>query len=147
MYIRFVTDIQDPDSGYRQGVIHAAADLLDADALESWEEDWLRREFAWLNKNLRVPGLLSDYEHRRGLSWFKPTAHGPIRCVRAVSALLKVHSVGVRMLKSAAPGIVVYTDDQQIVAKPRHRRTGRRARVRRGESDELVDRLVEASVL
>ena len=130
MYLRFVIHRQDPDSGFLQGVIHAANFLHERDALAPWEEDWLQRDFEWLNEHLPVPRVLRHHESRRALSWFRPTAHKEIACVRSIVALLREHAIPVRQLTTRDPGLVVYRDDYQVVAKPPHRRTGRRARPR-----------------
>jgi hypothetical protein len=72
---------------------------------------------------------LQAAEHRRAVCWFRPNARRAIEKVRSISALLAEHGVPVRMIKTGDPGIVVYQDRWQLVAKPR-RREGRR-KVRR----------------
>lgn len=127
MYLRFVSKRQDPNSGFLQGVIHAAHTLREADRLDSFAEAWLQCEFDWFNQNLRVPSVLSDWENRRGISWLASDATEHIARMRSIAALVRENGVAVRVLKSRDPGLVIYRDKFQVVAKPRHRRIGRRA--------------------
>lgn len=135
MYLRFVIPRPDPYSGHPQGVIHAASALDDAGRLDSWESEWFARELAWLNEHLPVPGPLRDWEHRRAICWFRPTARKPIAVVRSIVTMLRDSAVPVRMLRSRDPGIVIYEDDFQVVAKPR--RAPRQKRQRRSQWPSL----------
>mgnify|MGYP003644288705 FL=1 len=127
MYVRFVLDRQDPDSGFCQGVFMAAGVLRDSGLLEPWEEAWLTRELDWCKMHLKVPACLKLPENRRAICWFHPRAKRPMEKVRSIAALLADHGYLVRMIKSRDPGQIIYRDGWQVVAKPPHRRTGRRA--------------------
>ena len=127
MYVRFVVGRQDPDSGSLEGVFQAAFALRDSGVLAAWEEEWLERELAWLRMHLKEPACLMNPEHRRAICWFHPRAKRPIEKVRSIAALLGERGVHVEAITSRDPGLVIYEDGWQVVAKPRHRRTGRRA--------------------
>lgn len=128
MYVRFVSPRQNADSGFLEGVFAALSELRDGGELEDWQLDWLRKEYDWLNMHLKVPACLSRPENRRAICWFHPRAKRPIEKVRSLAALLEEHGRPIQMIKTRDPGQIIYEDGWQVVAKPRHRRTGKRAR-------------------
>lgn len=130
MYLRFVIHRQDALSGSMQGVFQAAFELRDRGELAPHEDEWLRGELAWLKMHLKDPSCLADPENRRAVCWFHPRAMRPIERVRSIVALLREHGIAVTMLKSRDPGIIIYEDGWQVVAKPRRRR-------RNGEPSDL----------
>jgi len=122
VYIRFVTARQHPDSGFLEGIFQAAISLRDDGALEPWEEQWLERDLAWLKMHLKSPDVLREPGNRRAISWFRPSALRPIEKVRGIAALLTEKGEAVQMIKAADPGIVLYEDRWQVVAKPRRKK-------------------------
>lgn len=131
MLVRFCVSRADPYSHSPQGVFHAAMGLRDAGRLEPYEEDWLERDLSWLRMHLPSPDCLRELGNDRAICWFKPHARNAIDRVRGIVALLDSCGVTVRMVTTAAPGLVLYEDRWQVVAKPcrqgavHHRRTGR----------------------
>lgn len=121
MYIRFVILKKDHESHSKQGIFQAAFELRDSGKLSLHEHDWIERELAWLRKHLKSPACLRAEENHRGISWFQPRAKKPIERVRSIAALLKEHGMLVEMVKTKDPGIVIYEDGWQVVAKPRRR--------------------------
>ena len=79
MLVRFTTLVTDPDSGHTGGVLVAAHDLRDDGDLTADEHSDLRTTLAWFNEYLFVPAMLEAKEHRRAISWFKPSASEAIR--------------------------------------------------------------------
>ncbi len=122
MYIRFVTARQSADSGFLEGIFQAAFALRDRGALESWEMQWLESELAWLKMHLKSPEVLREPENRRAICWFRPNALRPIEKVRSIAALLKEKGEPVQMIKTRDPGILLYADGWQVVAKPRRKK-------------------------
>ena len=118
MYLRFVIPTVDAESGRRQGFLVAAHELREERNLDSEEHSRLVELCAWFNEHLRVPPVLNDSESRRALSWFKPTAQKPIAIAWNLAHLLQDHGAPVEVLKTKDPGVVVYEDKWQVVAKP-----------------------------
>ena len=129
MYVRFVILQPDEQSHAPQGVFHAAFDLRDSAVLESYERDWLDREMGWLQEHLHSPKILREAGNHRALSWFDPRALRPIQKVRSICMILQEHGTSVRMLKTRDPGLIIYRDGWQVVAKP-HRKSHKRHRLR-----------------
>lgn len=91
-----------------------------------------------MNEHLESPPLLDQPGNRRAQCWFNASAKHPISQAWTLVAILREYGVDVQLVKAADPGIIVYQDRHQVVAKPR--RHGRyvsavdRARGRRGSS-------------
>lgn len=118
MLIRFTTLARDSDSGHTSGILVAAHTLRDEGDVSVAEHAELRQALAWFTKHLPVPKVLVDVEHRRAISWFKPTASQAIRKMWELKRLLESHGYLVNVLQTRNPGVVVYEDDWQVVAKP-----------------------------
>jgi hypothetical protein len=127
MYLRFVITRNDEDSRARQGILVAAHELRDEGDLEPYEHELLRTTLAWFNQHLRIPAVLAEPKSARGLSWFKPEAEAAIQRMWDLVGVLRTHGAVVELLKTDAPGTVIYEDKWQIVAKPapRDRTRGR----------------------
>lgn len=119
MYLRFTLPRADGDSGRKQGILVAAHELRDRADLSVDEHEQLRRALDWFNVNLNHPACLAQPENRRALSWYKDSAHKPLAHMWALKSILEAHGLVVEVHKSADPGIVLYEDGWQIVAKPR----------------------------
>jgi len=119
MLIRFATLATDPDSGRSGGVLVAAHTLRDDGNLSAREHQEIRTSLAWFNEHLPIPAALSDPEHRRAISWFRPAATEAIQRMWHLKELLSAHGHHVDVLRTADPGTVLYQDDWQVIAKPR----------------------------
>ncbi len=119
IYLRFVILANDPDSARKTGLLIAAAELLDRSELPAEEQQVLREALAWFNKHLPVPSQLEYEEHRRAISWFRSSAHEPIARMWDVARALNNHGILVEVLKTVDPGVEIYSDHWQVVAKPR----------------------------
>jgi hypothetical protein len=124
MYLRFVVDHIDQDSGRELGVFHAVGNLREHGTLERREEarhDVIRK---WFDKNLEKPPRFTaakppyNRKQARAISWFKDSAREHISRVRELVAILEHHGISVRMLKTDRVGYIVYEDEFQIVAEP-----------------------------
>lgn len=123
MYVRFTTLTKDEDSHSLQGVFQAAFKLRDAGDLEDYEEAELVNALDWLKQHLKSPECLRDPENFRALSWFHPRAVKPMQYIWRIVQVLKDHGVLIEVHKSKDPGIVIYEDGWQVVAKPRRNKT------------------------
>ena len=122
MYVRFVVEEIDPDSGVQLGVFQAMYRLWRAGKLAPHEEAWWEEIRVWFNLKLQEPGRLSRSRRpgasKCAISWFKTTAKHHIRRAREVTTLLAEHGIQTQMLRSKRPGYVVYEDRFQITAEP-----------------------------
>ncbi len=121
-YIRFVTEQLDPDSGRHQGLFQAAFALRQRGAFSETEEAHLKEIREWFNEHLEKPTAFSRAKRphavNRAISWFKDTATEHIKRMYEFAAVLEMHDVTVKVVKTPRPGYVVYEDDFQVVAEP-----------------------------
>jgi len=118
MLVRFSTLATDTDSGHRTGVLVSAHTLRDEGDLSREEHEALRKLLAWFTDHLPVPKVLKASEHRRAISWFKPSANEAIRRMWELKILLESHGYHVNVLRTTEPGSILYEDEWQVVAKP-----------------------------
>jgi hypothetical protein len=121
MFVRFVILKRDGESGSQLGIFQAAMQLRNSGALAPHEVEWLERDLGWLRMHLKSPACLREPGNRRAICWFHPRAVRPIEEARGIAALLQEHGLFVRTLTTSDPGIVMYEDGFQVVAKPRRR--------------------------
>jgi len=96
-----------------------AFELRDSEKIEKHYEDELNKSIEWLKKHLKNPKPLQDKEHFRAISWFHPRAKEPIKRVRKIKAILEEYGYIIDVIKTKDPGIIIYEDGWQVVAKPR----------------------------
>jgi hypothetical protein len=124
MYLRFTLLRRDDDSGRKQGILVAAHLLRDEGDLSVEEHRQLHEALVWFNQNLNHPACLKQPGNRRALSWFKPEARKPLAYMWALTHMLNAHGVHVEVHKTRDPGIILYQDGWQVVAKPRRGQRG-----------------------
>jgi hypothetical protein len=122
VYVRFVVDEIDPNSGVERGIVQAMFRLWRSGALSAHEEAWWAEIRAWLDVDLDEPDRLAR-SRRPGanacaISWFKASATGHIVRARELASLLAQHDIRSRMLTTERPGYIVYEDEFQIAAEP-----------------------------
>jgi hypothetical protein len=122
MFVRFVIQKNDADSGRRQGLFQALAHLEDAKVLLVHEQALYDEIYEWFRTNLRNPKRFarSSKPHAKNvaLSWFKDEATEHIARMRCMAEILERHGLEVEMLRTNRPGYVVYEDRFQVVAEP-----------------------------
>lgn len=118
MYIRFQGRIKNERADSFLGIFQLAFQLRDNMDLEKHYEAQLIENLAWLKEHLKSPKPLREDENFRALSWFKPQAQKPLKRIRAIVAVLQEHGYVIDTLKSSDPGIIIYEDGWQVVAKP-----------------------------
>ena len=121
MYIRFTTLKVDDSSHSFQGIFQAAFALRDTGDLASYEELELNEALAWLKEHLVSPACLRKRENYRALSWFDPRARKPLQYIWRLVHVLKEHGHQIEVHKTNDPGIIIYEDGWQVVAKPRRK--------------------------
>lgn len=118
-YLRFTLPQVDTESSRKQGVLVAAHELRDNADLAAHEYEQLRLSLAWFNTNLNHPACLKKPENRRALSWYKDSAQKPLEHMWVLKSILEQHGLVVEVHKTTDPGLVLYEDGWQVVAKPR----------------------------
>ena len=69
--------------------------------------------------HLKSPKELHEKENFRAISWFNTRAIEPIKRIRKIKAILEEYGYIIDTLKMKDPGIIIYEDGWQVVAKPR----------------------------
>ncbi|KRC19405.1 MULTISPECIES: hypothetical protein [unclassified Acidovorax] len=122
MFTRFVVHKNDDDSGRRQGLFQALADLESEGRLQGHHQDIYMELRDWFRHHLKQPSSFAraarPHAKKVALSWFKDSAVEHIRQMRRMSALLAEHDVPVDVLKTKRPGYIVYEDEHQVAAEP-----------------------------
>ena len=118
MCLRFATTKWDPESTRNLGILVAAHELRDNGDITREEYEVLRKTLKWFNENVAVPKSLKNTDHRRAICWFKSSAAEPIQRMWELVEILRHHDVHIDVHKTNNPGIVIYEDEWQVVAKP-----------------------------
>lgn len=122
MYIRFVVNELDEDSGRRKGLFQVLLELDDEGELNDYERATFREIYQWFLDNLKEPMSFSrsNKYHAKNvaLSWFKGNAQRHIAKMRQLAQILDAKGVVVETIKSEKPGYIVYEDNYQIAAEP-----------------------------
>ncbi len=108
------------DSGRPTGILVAAHHLRDSNEISMTDEQWLREQLVYFNMHLKIPACLSEPENRRALSWFRGGSKMISRCWDLVP-FLEEYDIFIDVLNAKDPGIIIYEDGHQVVAKPRRR--------------------------
>jgi len=122
MFVRFVIEDLDNNSGRRQGLFHAAKRLKESGALSHTDSDHLEQVYVWFTRNLKKPARLSvsarPHSKAQALSWFKHTAIEHIAKMREYAEILERYGLPVKMIKAKRLGYVLYEDEFQVAAYP-----------------------------
>jgi len=122
MYIRFVIQKKDEDSGQRQGIFQAVGDLEDDGVLLPHERTAYHELFEWFNRNLKTPRrfTISSKPHAKkvAISWFKDSANEAISNMFVLAQILEAHGIAVEVIRTDRPGYIVYEDEHQVTAEP-----------------------------
>jgi len=122
MFVRFVIESLDSDSGKRQGLFQAAKRLRESGIMSKIDADHLEQISGWFNSNLERPARLSisqrPHSKAQALSWFKPSASEHIAKMREFGEILERYGMRVEMIKAKRLGYVLYEDNFQVAAYP-----------------------------
>jgi hypothetical protein len=120
-YLRFALVTHDPESFREQGILTAAAEVLEDRSLPALEREAISRLCSWFNANLPVPPILGMDQHFRAVSWFTPEASDAISKMWELKALLEARGIQVQVLRTDDPGSIVHWDSLQVVAVSKRR--------------------------
>lgn len=122
VYLRFVIDKLDEDSGRRQGLFQAISDLEHDHALAPHEQNQYDQLYEWFRKHLKKPASFtrSSKPHAKkvALSWYKDSAVEHLKKMRELCVIAEAHDLRVVILQTSRPGFVVYDDEFQVAAEP-----------------------------
>ncbi|MBK8037235.1 MAG: hypothetical protein IPK22_08880 [Verrucomicrobiaceae bacterium] len=115
-YIRFIVQ-SDHDSPTRcTGVVASLRLLAEADRLPEYHVEYAKELFERLNNELPCPPF-STNDWADCVSWFKNTSKEWITVFREIIAILEDSDFHVATLTTDRPGMIVYEDEFQVVAK------------------------------
>lgn len=121
MFVRFVVGTDTENAFWLTGVITVASTLCDQGVFFDHESELLEDIFDWFNEHLPCPPfrakLRSGEWTPNAVSWFRDQAGEPLRRTWDIVAILKEHGTTVRLVKTARPGRIVYSDEFQVVAE------------------------------
>jgi hypothetical protein len=79
----------------------------------------LREALEWLECHLDAPDILEKREHYRAICWFKDEAVKPISRCWTIKHILERYGYWIDLVKTRQPGLIIYQDGWQVVAKPK----------------------------
>ncbi len=118
-FIRFEGNRKNEKSNSFVGIFQLAFELRDGDELEKHFKDELIKNINWLKMHLKSPLELRFDENFRAISWFHPRAVEPLKRIRIIKSILEEHRYVINDVKTSDPGIIIYEDGWQVVAKPK----------------------------
>ncbi|QTN20436.1 hypothetical protein HZ989_05065 [Brevundimonas sp. AJA228-03] len=125
-YVRFVCFKSVGRQRSRLGLFKAIDEAVESEHEPSWAIVEARTIASWFNENLAIPKVFSVGGHKGfgqpGLSWFKPAAGEHIRQMHRLKLALEACGVHVEVLTTRDPGLIVWQDENQLVAEPRGRK-------------------------
>jgi len=124
MYLRFIGPF--PTRGASRvkncdyGIFQTAFTARDDQLMEQYLIDELMREMDWFKKHLPCPDDHHfDYRGANvGICWFRDDATAMIRRARRMVNILCAGDIFITEARAENPGLILYRDDYQIVAKP-----------------------------
>lgn len=117
--IRFQSRCPNLGTASRLGIFQLAYKLK-YDPRTTHEDDTaLREALEWLEWHLDAPEILEKHEHYRAICWFKDEAIKPISCCWTIKHILERYGYWIDLVKTRHPGLIIYQDGWQVVAKPK----------------------------
>ena len=123
MYIRFQGKRQNDTSSSKLGIFQLAFELRDTGNLPKYAEEILIENLTWLKTHLKSPKILKENKSHRAISWFNPRAQEPLKRIRSIKAILEEFGYYIDQVSTRDPGIIIYEDGFQVVAKPARKST------------------------
>lgn len=121
VYLRFIS----PWPSYNMknvdfGIFQALIKCRDEGLVPSYLLKPALKEFDWFKQKLPSPDehYFNYAGHAIGICWFRSDATAMIRRARRIAALLAEGDIWITVSQTHNPGIILYRDDYQIVAKP-----------------------------
>lgn len=118
-YIRFIVRTDHPSRTRCTGVVASLRILGEEGRLADYQLEYSRELFDRLNEGLPCPPFDERKWSPDCISWFKVTEQAKpwISLFRDIIAILEDADVEVGMLTTQKPGMIVYEDEYQVVAK------------------------------
>ena len=117
IYVRFVVGTNREKPTRQLGVIASLQDLKEKSQLPNYQADHVEEIFLWLDTHLPCPPFTRKNWPPDAISWFKGSAQSIISKFRELIAILEQDDHPVRMLQTERPGMILYEDEFQVVAK------------------------------
>jgi hypothetical protein len=115
-YIRFIVQSDHESQTRCTGVVASLRLLGEAGRLPDYQVDYAKELFERLNNGLPCPPF-SQNDWVDCVCWFKDTAKAWISVFREMIAILEDSDFRVATLVTNDPGLIVYEDEFQVVAK------------------------------
>lgn len=118
-FIRFIVSTDHPSRTRCTGVVASLRILGEEGRLPDYHLDFSKELFERLNDGLPCPPFEESNWSSDCISWFKDTepAQKWISVFRDLIAILEDADMDVGTLKTEHPGMIVYEDEYQVVAK------------------------------
>lgn len=117
VYLRFVVGIDNESAHKQDGLFTEINRLKNDDLLMDYQYKLVEETFKYFNKNLPVPPYNRKQISKEAVAWFKDSTTEYIDRMWDFVAILKQNDIPVRILKTEKPGMIIYEDEHQIVAK------------------------------
>ena len=124
VYLRFISpfagDWWSCRRGVDYGLFQGYREAREAGLIPAFIKDELDREMEWFGNHLTVPKS-KYFDHHKinvGICWFKQDAKDMIQHAWAIASLLRSVDVRISMVRTRHPGLILYSDRFQIIAKP-----------------------------
>ena len=116
-YVRFIVGTNREKDNAQTGIVTELRILQESGEIPSYEEEHIDEIFEWMNEAFPVPPFEEKQWHPDSISWFKDSAQELIHKFRSIIAILEQYDRPVRMITTDQPGIILYEDEFQIVAR------------------------------
>ena len=120
MYLRFIAGAELESPTKQDGLFTEVEYLRKSSKLESYQIEYVKEIFKYFNDNLPVPPFSSKRWPTNAVSWFKDSAEEYISRMWDLVSILRENDINVKVLKTEKPGMILYEDDFQIVAKSKY---------------------------
>ncbi|CCH35311.1 hypothetical protein ABZ816_11955 [Actinosynnema sp. NPDC047251] len=122
-YVRFQATTPNA-RGLYPGVFGLVNRLAREGRLTPGQDEFRRVNNAWYDAAYLTPTTVDPtvYDldlHPGAVAWFKSSAQHLISRVDGYLTVLAAHGVGCERVTTDDPGVIVYEDDEQVIAKPR----------------------------
>jgi hypothetical protein len=91
--------------------------MKETDQLSDYDRPQADELLLWFETHLPCPPFSRKDYPRDAVSWFKASASTVISKAREVAVLLEEYDYPVRVLKTEQPGMILYEDEFQVLAK------------------------------
>lgn len=125
MFLRFVTETIDANTGVKRGIFPAAYALHKEGGVAEPDQSALASLLDWFEENLPIPNRFNrtkskgfDRKATKGISWIRESASEHIAKLWEITRLLERNGCHISMIRTDRPGYIVYEDDIQVVAEP-----------------------------